>query len=96
MGFVIMAFGYSPICFLLSAYILDVLILVTSLSYELVQVFEKLLGSKLYAFGDVVNADLEILGLIIWTAVNLLLPHFIFIYELILNVLRIWLNGRTL
>lgn len=38
-------------------------------------------ANALNACGDFVNADSEILGLIIWTTVNLLLLHFICLYD---------------
>lgn len=42
-------------------------------------------ANALNAYGDFVNADSEILGLIIWTAVNLLVLHFVCLYKLCFN-----------
>ena len=39
-------------------------------------------ANALNACGDFVNADNEILGYIIWTTENLLLVHFICLFEL--------------
>lgn len=41
-------------------------------------------ANALNGYGDFMNADNEIFGLIIWTAVILLLLHFICFYELCL------------